>query len=86
MSERVSAYSHAWTEWQGGNGRTSAPEAGTTEADNRALLCSPTLQGDNDPVDVVEIGSATHRQGGVYKVRVLSRVRVRLRVTTPSRP
>ena len=25
-------------------------------------------QGDNDPVDVVEIGSSAHRQGGVYKV------------------
>lgn len=28
-------------------------------------------QGDNDPVDVVEIGSATGRRGGVYKVKPL---------------
>eukprot|EP00200_Dunaliella_tertiolecta_P006552 CAMPEP_0202347896 /NCGR_PEP_ID=MMETSP1126-20121109/6066_1 /ASSEMBLY_ACC=CAM_ASM_000457 /TAXON_ID=3047 /ORGANISM="Dunaliella tertiolecta, Strain CCMP1320" /LENGTH=286 /DNA_ID=CAMNT_0048939521 /DNA_START=28 /DNA_END=888 /DNA_ORIENTATION=+ len=27
--------------------------------------------GDNDPVDVVEIGSGVHRQGGVYKVKPL---------------
>jgi Inorganic pyrophosphatase len=29
------------------------------------------LQGDNDPVDVVEIGSATLEMGGVYKVKAL---------------
>ncbi len=28
-------------------------------------------QGDNDPVDVVEIGSAAHKQGGVYKIKPL---------------
>ncbi len=28
-------------------------------------------QGDNDPVDVVEIGSNTLEQGGVYRVKVL---------------
>lgn len=28
-------------------------------------------QGDNDPVDVVEIGSSTHRSGGVYKIKPL---------------
>lgn len=27
------------------------------------------LQGDNDPVDVVEIGSATCEMGGIYKVK-----------------
>ena len=32
---------------------------------------SPCLQGDNDPVDVVEISSAAHKQGGVYKVKPL---------------
>eukprot|EP00199_Chlamydomonas_sp_CCMP681_P006806 CAMPEP_0119105422 /NCGR_PEP_ID=MMETSP1180-20130426/3377_1 /TAXON_ID=3052 ORGANISM="Chlamydomonas cf sp, Strain CCMP681" /NCGR_SAMPLE_ID=MMETSP1180 /ASSEMBLY_ACC=CAM_ASM_000741 /LENGTH=278 /DNA_ID=CAMNT_0007090463 /DNA_START=44 /DNA_END=880 /DNA_ORIENTATION=+ len=33
----------------------------------------PTLnvQGDNDPVDVVEIGSVAHKSGGVYKVKPL---------------
>ncbi len=30
-----------------------------------------SLQGDNDPVDVVEIGSASAETGGVYKVKVL---------------
>lgn len=29
------------------------------------------LQGDNDPVDVVEIGSAAGRMGGVYKIKPL---------------
>ena len=29
------------------------------------------LQGDNDPVDVVEIGSAVGKMGGVYKVKPL---------------
>ena len=29
------------------------------------------LQGDNDPVDVVEIGSVQCQQGGVYKVKPL---------------
>eukprot|EP00955_Chlamydomonas_euryale_P108730 365870-Chlamydomonas_euryale.AAC.12 len=29
------------------------------------------LQGDNDPVDVVEIGSSTLKMGGVYKVKPL---------------
>jgi inorganic pyrophosphatase len=29
------------------------------------------LQGDNDPVDVVEIGSAALKMGGVYKVKPL---------------
>lgn len=29
------------------------------------------LQGDNDPVDVVEIGSQQLQQGGVYKVKPL---------------
>ena len=26
-------------------------------------------QGDNDPVDVVEIGAKQHKSGGVYKVK-----------------
>jgi hypothetical protein len=30
-----------------------------------------TLQGDNDPVDVVEIGSTQLKMGGVYKVKPL---------------
>ena len=29
------------------------------------------LQGDNDPVDVVEIGTVQCKQGGVYKVKPL---------------
>lgn len=29
------------------------------------------IQGDNDPVDVVEIGSKQHKCGGVYKVKPL---------------
>lgn len=29
-------------------------------------------QGDNDPLDVVEIGSATAKSGGVYKVKPLA--------------
>lgn len=29
------------------------------------------MQGDNDPVDVVEIGSEQLKTGGVYKVKVL---------------
>lgn len=29
------------------------------------------MQGDNDPVDVVEIGSQQLETGGVYKVKVL---------------
>lgn len=28
-------------------------------------------QGDNDPVDVVEIGSHPHQTGGVYKIKPL---------------
>lgn len=32
-------------------------------------MCS--CQGDNDPVDVVEIGSSALEQGGVYRVKVL---------------
>lgn len=31
----------------------------------------PFLQGDNDPVDVVEIGSAQLKMGGVYRVKPL---------------
>ena len=30
------------------------------------------MQGDNDPVDVVEIGSATGEMGGVYPVKPLA--------------
>ena len=30
----------------------------------------PAWQGDNDPVDVVEIGSATLDMGGVYEARL----------------
>lgn len=30
------------------------------------------MQGDNDPVDVVEIGSATLASGGVYAVKPLA--------------
>lgn len=33
-------------------------------------LCDDS-QGDNDPVDVVEIGSAAGKRGGVYKVKPL---------------
>ncbi|MEW5303516.1 MAG: hypothetical protein WDW36_006200 [Sanguina aurantia] len=29
------------------------------------------VAGDNDPVDVVEIGTGTHRSGGVYKIKPL---------------
>jgi len=29
------------------------------------------MQGDNDPVDVVEIGSKAGKRGGVYKVKPL---------------
>jgi inorganic pyrophosphatase len=29
------------------------------------------LQGDNDPVDVIEIGSAANQCGGVYKIKPL---------------
>ncbi len=29
------------------------------------------VKGDNDPVDVVEIGSRTLRMGGVYRVKPL---------------
>ncbi len=41
-----------------------------------AILCTYghgalCRQGDNDPVDVVEIGSAAGRRGGVYKVKPL---------------
>ena len=35
------------------------------------LLKQPQLQGDNDPVDVVEIGSEQLESGSVYKVKVL---------------
>jgi hypothetical protein len=37
------------------------------------LSCKPVpcLQGDNDPVDVVEIGSQTCAMGGVYPVKAL---------------
>lgn len=31
----------------------------------------PPLQGDNDPVDVVEIGSTQLKMGGIYKVKPL---------------
>ena len=31
----------------------------------------PQMQGDNDPVDVVEIGTTQCQQGGVYKVKPL---------------
>jgi inorganic pyrophosphatase len=31
----------------------------------------PPLQGDNDPVDVVEIGDAQLKMGGVYRVKPL---------------
>ena len=34
-------------------------------------MIRPSLQGDNDPVDVVEIGSRTLEQGGVYPVKPL---------------
>jgi len=41
----------------------------------RASCClrlrSSPRQGDNDPVDVVEIGSATLEMGGVYEARPL---------------
>jgi hypothetical protein len=29
------------------------------------------MQGDNDPVDIVEIGSSQLRMGGVYKIKPL---------------
>lgn len=29
------------------------------------------LQGDNDPVDVVEIGATAHKRGSVYKVKAV---------------
>lgn len=34
-------------------------------------ICGLPLQGDNDPVDVVEIGDAQLRMGGVYRVKPL---------------
>jgi hypothetical protein len=37
----------------------------------RTPLPPRTPQGDNDPVDVVEIGSAALKMGGVYKVKPL---------------
>lgn len=35
------------------------------------MVIRQPLQGDNDPVDVVEIGSRTLEQGGVYPVKPL---------------
>ena len=35
------------------------------------LLSGANMQGDNDPVDVVEIGSRQLEQGGVYPVKPL---------------
>lgn len=29
------------------------------------------MQGDNDPVDVVEIGPVAHKRGGVYKIKAV---------------
>jgi inorganic pyrophosphatase len=34
-------------------------------------MCIPLPQGDNDPVDVVEIGSSQLKMGGVYRVKPL---------------
>jgi inorganic pyrophosphatase len=36
-----------------------------------ACVLLPSPQGDNDPVDVVEIGSSQLKMGGVYRVKPL---------------
>jgi inorganic pyrophosphatase len=47
----------------------------------------PSPQGDNDPVDVVEIGSTQLRMGGVYKIKPLgARRRWLLRAARPPLP
>ena len=38
---------------------------------NKSMLLVPPMQGDNDPVDVVEIGSQACDMGGVYAVKPL---------------
>lgn len=58
---------HGASKQHAGVGDAAGVLARTVTRNLQCLLRYP--QGDNDPVDVVEIGAAAAKRGGVYKVK-----------------